>query len=474
TPNGKSINIVRFDSLKHVDKVQMLYVNKAQGFDIGQIILKLTGTKTLVVSENYEFQKSMLNFVLVEGVLRFEMNKARIDNEGLYVKPLFAAKAVRSKADWEKLFLSTDKELEEEKLVVEEQKKMIEKQKKEIAEQEQHIARQKEDIAKQQALIDEQKKELNILVNNIRVQQNILKEKMLQVEQQQSEIVKQQEEIVQRNRKLEKQKAEIGEQESKIAEQKEVLNEQLAKIEAQQLIMYMFIFIIVMITGLGYFIYRGYRIKKRANKLLQEKNIMIMERNEEIMQQNEEIQAQRDEIEGQRDALAVKNEEIMQQKEEIEAQRDEIERQKDVAEMQRDEIMEQKREITDSIVYARRIQTAILPPKEYIGKNLRKYFILNKPRDIVSGDYYWITEKENKIIVAAADCTGHGVPGAFMSMLGVALLNQIVGDEIELKANEILNRLREDVINSLRQTGKEGEAKDGMDIAMFIIDFSSN
>ncbi|MFH2094468.1 MAG: YfiR family protein [Bacteroidota bacterium] len=127
TPNGKSINIVRFDSLKHVDKVQMLYVNKAQGFDIGQIILKLTGTKTLVVSENYEFQKSMLNFVYVGGLLRFEINKARIDNEGLYVKPLFAAKAVRSKADWEKLFLSTDKELEEEKLVVEEQKKMIEK-----------------------------------------------------------------------------------------------------------------------------------------------------------------------------------------------------------------------------------------------------------------------------------------------------------------------------------------------------------
>lgn len=130
----------------------------------------------------------------------------------------------------------------------------------------------------------------------------------------------------------------------------------------------------------------------------------------------------------------------------------------------------QKKQITDSIEYASRIQTAILPPGDYIEKVIPDHFILYKPRDIVSGDFYWITHKEGKIVVAAVDCTGHGVPGAFMSMLGFAFLNEIVNKESELKASSILNQLRDYVKSSLRQTGKENEAKDGMDIALCIID----
>ena len=130
----------------------------------------------------------------------------------------------------------------------------------------------------------------------------------------------------------------------------------------------------------------------------------------------------------------------------------------------------QKKQITDSIEYASRIQTAILPPGDYISKIIPEHFILYKPRDIVSGDFYWITHKDGKIVIAAVDCTGHGVPGAFMSMLGFAFLNEIVNKETELKANSILNQLRDYVKASLHQTGKEGEAKDGMDIALCIID----
>ncbi|MCK4661496.1 MAG: SpoIIE family protein phosphatase [Bacteroidales bacterium] len=137
---------------------------------------------------------------------------------------------------------------------------------------------------------------------------------------------------------------------------------------------------------------------------------------------------------------------------------------------QRDEISEQKQSITDSIYYARRIQNAILPPKKNISEFLSDHFILYKPRDIVSGDFYWISQKENFIYIAAADCTGHGVPGAFMSMMGVAFLNEIVSKYDKIKANEILNYLRENVKNSLHQTGKKNEAKDGMDIALCAID----
>ncbi|MEA3316534.1 MAG: tetratricopeptide repeat protein, partial [Bacteroidota bacterium] len=130
----------------------------------------------------------------------------------------------------------------------------------------------------------------------------------------------------------------------------------------------------------------------------------------------------------------------------------------------------QKKQITDSIEYASRIQTAILPPGDFISKLIPQHFILFKPRDVVSGDFYWLTHKNNKMIVAAIDCTGHGVPGAFMSMLGFAFLNEIVNKDEELQANAILNQLRNYVKESLHQTGKYGETKDGMDAALCIID----
>lgn len=133
-------------------------------------------------------------------------------------------------------------------------------------------------------------------------------------------------------------------------------------------------------------------------------------------------------------------------------------------------ITEQKKEITDSIQYASRIQKAVLPPPELVDQLLPTHFIIYRPRDIVSGDYYWITQKGNKVYIMAADCTGHGVPGAFMSMLGIAFLNEIVSKNVEITAGQLLNDLRKQVINSLHQTGREGENQDGMDVALYIID----
>ncbi|HKL07319.1 MAG TPA: tetratricopeptide repeat protein [Bacteroidales bacterium] len=135
-----------------------------------------------------------------------------------------------------------------------------------------------------------------------------------------------------------------------------------------------------------------------------------------------------------------------------------------------DKLSYQKKQITDSIEYASKIQTAILPPDDYITQLIPQHFIFYKPRDIVSGDFYWVTEKNNKIVVAVVDCTGHGVPGAFMSMLGTAFLNEIVNSDFDQKANSILNQLRNYIKKSLHQTGKDDETKDGMDISLCIID----
>ena len=156
----------------------------------------------------------------------------------------------------------------------------------------------------------------------------------------------------------------------------------------------------------------------------------------------------------------------------LEVQRDEIEAQRDLATQQRDMITQQKQEITDSIHYARRIQTALLPPATIIANYISDFFILFKPKAIVSGDFYWMTEKNEKLIITAVDCTGHGVPGAFMSMLGVSYLTEIVNTMEKLQANEILNQLRQHVIESLRQRKGELETKDGMDMALCIIDYA--
>jgi sigma-B regulation protein RsbU (phosphoserine phosphatase) len=134
-------------------------------------------------------------------------------------------------------------------------------------------------------------------------------------------------------------------------------------------------------------------------------------------------------------------------------------------------IESQNREITCSIQYASRIQNALLYPATDLNKLFQSYFILNKPKDIVSGDYYWMASKDDKALVAVADCTGHGVPGAFMSILGVSFLNEIINKTVTLMANEILNQLRRQLINSLHQTGKNDETRDGMELALCIIDF---
>ena len=132
-------------------------------------------------------------------------------------------------------------------------------------------------------------------------------------------------------------------------------------------------------------------------------------------------------------------------------------------------VFAQKKEITDSIGYAQRIQAAILPHKTYLDKLIPEYFVLYKPRDIVSGDFYWIKEVESSIVIVVADCTGHGVPGAFMSMLGITLLNEQFVEGRSNKPGEILGELRTKVKAMLVQEGTIRDQKDGMDMAIAII-----
>jgi ligand-binding sensor domain-containing protein/serine phosphatase RsbU (regulator of sigma subunit) len=158
--------------------------------------------------------------------------------------------------------------------------------------------------------------------------------------------------------------------------------------------------------------------------------------------------------------VLIKTNQLVLEKETVEKQKKEIERKND--------------NITASIKYAQRIQQAVLPDKEIIYKLLPKSFILFKPRDIVSGDFYWFAEKNNKIFVSAIDCTGHGVPGAFMSLIGNELLTEIVLRNNQTDPGKILQLLHESLIIKLKKEAKESFTVDGMDISLVAIDKNSD
>lgn len=156
--------------------------------------------------------------------------------------------------------------------------------------------------------------------------------------------------------------------------------------------------------------------------------------------------------------VAERTEEVVRQKEEIEVKNNEL------------EIL--YKQVTDSIHYAKRIQEAILPTQDYINQVLPNNFVYYMPKDIVSGDFYWITKKEKKVYFAAVDCTGHGVPGAFMSLVGHNILQDIINNSNLTQPAEIMNALRDGVIKALNADNNQ-DTKDGMDMTMCCIDYET-
>ncbi len=168
-----------------------------------------------------------------------------------------------------------------------------------------------------------------------------------------------------------------------------------------------------------------------------------------------------------------RTQEIREQKEKVEAQqkateeqKHEVEKRKQEVEEAHERLSEAHREITDSIDYAQKIQYALLQSEEYVSPHLPEHFILFKPQAKVSGDFYWAREQKGFLYVAAVDCTGHGVPGAFMSMLGISQLNEIMAAHDDPIPGEVLTELRKRVVEELSSGNRKEGAKDGMDAAL--------
>ena len=137
---------------------------------------------------------------------------------------------------------------------------------------------------------------------------------------------------------------------------------------------------------------------------------------------------------------------------------------------QKEHIEKQNKEIKYSFDYAKKIQNTVLPGDDVFETLFGEHFIFFKPRDIVSGDFYWISQSDQRIVLTAADCTGHGVPGSLMSMLGITMLHEIVNEKGVMNSDEILNQLRLSIARTLKQEGRIGEQKDGIDMALVIYD----
>ena len=180
---------------------------------------------------------------------------------------------------------------------------------------------------------------------------------------------------------------------------------------------------------------------------------------------NNEIAIEQKKLEAEREKLAQRNKKLWDMSLAIEKDKDRIQ-------MLKNQIEAKHLEVTDSIRYARGIQNALLPREDILKSMLSDYFLLWKPRDIVSGDFYWMKKQGNLLLFAICDCTGHGVQGALMSMLGMAFLNDITADaDNNIKPSDILEQLRRKVIISLKQSAAGTlEPKDGMDMALCILD----
>ncbi len=151
-----------------------------------------------------------------------------------------------------------------------------------------------------------------------------------------------------------------------------------------------------------------------------------------------------------------------------------IEQQKKEVEHQKELVDEKQKEVMDSIYYARRIQNALLASDNLLKQNLTEHFIIYKPKDIVSGDFYWATKNNNRFYMATADSTGHGVPGAFMSLLNISFLNEAITEKRLQYPNEILDHTRTRLINALKSDGSEEGGKDGMDCILLSFDLYNN
>lgn len=448
---GLPITVKHLNSLEDLNGgIELLYLDKSSDLKITEVTQSIANKPILFVTKDYPFGQSMINFVVIDSNPQYEINEKKCEAAGFKVDLVLTMVSIKSEKDWddllgkiENLANTDDKEVkidtkdlnkivrEQKRLLgeiaantkkLEDQKDMLKKQQSEIAEKESLIANAKKEINKQQALIagqlakiEAQQQNLENLNASVLAKQQEVAKQHATLEKEKENLLAIQDEYAQIEIKLKEKEKLVKEQDHTINKQIDDIFHKSNKIEEQKSIIWLSVIFLIIVSVLGILAFRSYRLKNKANKV------------------------------------------ILSQKAEIEEQHQVLE--------------EQHREITDSINYAKRIQDAILPPLKLVKGYMPDSFILYKPKDIVAGDFYWMEGVNNLIIFAAADCTGHGVPGAMVSVVCHNAMNRAVKEFMLVKPNEILDKTREIVMETFEKSDED--VNDGMDVALCSINTES-
>lgn len=396
----KKVLVEKINSLSDISDLQILYVDDESNYNIEDILARIKGMNKniLIVTEGFDIENSMINFLSVDRKLKFELNKQLLVSEGFKVAPDLEKLAVNRQSFFPIEFQASEKSYEELYKEMEEQ----------LKKEQMTISFQREELSKS-------KETISVLGKENEYKKSQLIEKGLLLSQREKEIENQIVTLRQLKEEIKSREVLVSEKQQQISRQDKILNKQLEDINKQKFIIYSTAGMFVFALGFVFFMVRANRQRRKALRI-------------------------------------------------ISAQKNAVEKSKRIIE-------EKNQDIVASIRYAQRIQETILPPAKIVKQYLENSFILFKPRDIVSGDFYWMETVGDKVMFAVVDCTGHGVPGAFVSIVGHNGLNRAVKEFSLTEPAKILDKLNEIVEEHFSKS--ETDIKDGMDISLCTLDFKN-
>lgn len=294
---GKPVEIVRFQLVKDVKDIQVLYVNQKYNYEIQYVLNKVAGKHILLISEDYNFNSSMINMVNVGNSFEYEINANRLRKEGFTFAPSLSKYAITSSQKWKRLYRDTEKSLvavkeenKEQQSVLKDITKQVENQNEELGVKQQEIKAKQEEISKRNQIIQN-------LYSESQLQQKKYEEKLLieqelenNIEQQITFIKSQEEKIRISNLEIQKQTEVLNNQKEEIVQQKNVLKNQAEEINLQKQINILLVSLVAIVLLVSIYIYRSYRLKKRLTKELRQRNQEIREQSLELEQKNSELE----------------------------------------------------------------------------------------------------------------------------------------------------------------------------------------
>ncbi|WP_158237306.1 YfiR/HmsC family protein [Aquimarina sp. MAR_2010_214] len=295
--HGKPVEIVRFQFVKNVKDVQLLYVNHKYNYDMHYILSKISGKNIMLVGEDYNFNASMINMVNVGDSFEYEINESRIEEEGFTIASTLRKYAITSSEKWKRLYRKTERTLNKVQEDKDKQEAILKDKEEQIQSQEEKITDQLEKIDSKEGEINRRNKKIESLYTESEIQQKKYEEKVVierelekNIQEQVAFIKIQEEKIIQGNQKISMQNDFLIEQKEKIKEQESVLNQQATELIAHKKVNLLLIALILLILVVSIFIYRNYLVKKKYNKELKHKNLEIYNQSLELESKNKELE----------------------------------------------------------------------------------------------------------------------------------------------------------------------------------------